>query len=81
MKELMGQGPGVHWPEGKYVEAEAMAKRAQEVDPEEPAGDHRALEGERWSRRVKRDIENRDAKENGVIEAFQGVDACARHQP
>ncbi len=79
MKELMDKAQAF-MSEGKYVEAEAMAKRAQEVDPEEPAAIILAWKA-KVERRVKRDIENRDAKENGVIEAFQGVDAAAVINP
>jgi type II secretory pathway component GspD/PulD (secretin)/tetratricopeptide (TPR) repeat protein len=79
MKELMDKAQAF-MSEGKYVEAEAMAKRAQEIDPEEPAAIILAWKA-KVERRVKRDVENRDAKEDGVVGTFQNVDASAVINP
>ena len=66
--------------EGKYVECEAFAKRAMEVDPNELAASMLVFKA-KTERRFKHDMQNRDDKEEGVVTAFQGVDMAAIADP
>ncbi len=65
---------------GQYVEAEAYAKRAQEIDPNEVAAVIIAWKA-KAQRRVETEIKNRDDKEDGAVRTFQLVDAAAVADP
>ena len=79
MKELMDKAMAAY-AEGKYVECEAYAKRAVEVDPNELAASMLVFKA-KTERRYKQDLEIRAAKEEGVVTAFQEVDLAASPTP
>lgn len=61
---------------GKYAEAEAFAKQAEIVDPNDetaPALVYKA----KFTRRYKQDLAIRDAKESGTVEMLQDVDKAS----
>ncbi len=66
--------------QGKYVEAETYAKKAQEIDPNEVASFIIAFKA-KAERRYKANIENRDLKENGVVEEFLSIDRATVIDP
>ena len=66
--------------EGKYYEAEAFAKRAQEVDPDEVTAVIIAWKAKAEGR-MKTNIDIRNAMENGVNTAFTEVDRSAIADP
>ena len=65
---------------GEYAEAEKFAEMAQQIAPNEPAAAALA-----WKARVQRhyeiDLKTRAAKEETVLNGFQGVDAAAIVDP
>ena len=63
MKDLMDKAMTAY-AEGKYVEGEAFAKRAMEVDPNELAASMLVFKA-KTERRFKTDLQNQDAKEEG----------------
>jgi len=75
MKELMDKATTAY-AAGNYVECEAYAKQAMEVDPNELAASMLVFKA-KTERRYKTDLENRSAKEEGAVAAFQGVDAAS----
>jgi len=75
MKELMDKATGA-LAEGKYTEAEAFARRAMEVDPNEVAATIVAYKA-RAEKRFKQDVETRRDKEDGANTAFQQVDVAS----
>ena len=79
MKDLMDKATAA-MANGQYVEAEAFAKRAQEVDPNEVAAVIIQWKA-KAERRMKTEVANRDAKENGVVTAFQEVDRPSSWTP
>ena len=52
--------------EGNYLECEAFAKRAMEVDPNELAASMLVFKA-KTERRFKQDLQNRNDKEEGVV--------------
>ena len=62
--------------EGKYVEAEAYAKRVMEIDPGEVTAPILAFKA-RMERRFKAEGQIRDAKENGVADTLLAIDRAA----
>jgi type II secretory pathway component GspD/PulD (secretin) len=79
MKELMDKATKA-MADGQYVEAEAYAKRAQEVDPNEVAATIIAWKA-RAERRFNRDLDIRAQKEEGAVTAFQEVDLASVADP
>ena len=79
MKDLMDKAITAY-AEGNYVECEAFAKRAMEVDPNELAASMLVFKA-KTERRFKQDLQNRNDKEEGVVTAFQGVDMAAIADP
>ena len=79
MKDLMDQAMKA-MADGKYVEAEAFAKRAAEVDPNEVAAVIIQWKA-KAQRRMEAEIKNRDDKEEAVVTAFQEVDKSAIADP
>lgn len=79
MKDLMDRATTA-MAEGKYQDAEKFAKMAQEVDPNEVAATILAWKA-RAERHYKADLANKAAKEEGALEAFQGVDVAAIADP
>ena len=79
MKELMDKATTAY-AEGNYVECESFAKRAMEIDPNELAASM-LLYKTKMERRYKQDLENRNDKEEAVVQAFQGVDRAAIADP
>jgi hypothetical protein len=79
LKDLMGKATTA-MANGQYTEAEAFAKRAQEVDPNEVAAVIIQWKA-KAERRMKTEIANRDAKENGTVVAFQEVDRSSAMDP
>ncbi len=75
VKELMDKAMG-YYAEGKYVECEAYCKKAMEIDPDELAASMLAFKA-KMERRFKADTDIRDAKEEGVVQALQGVDRAS----
>ena len=66
--------------EGKYIECEALAKRAMEVDPNELAASMLVYKA-KAERRFKIDKQNFADKENGIVTAFQEVDLAGIANP
>jgi general secretion pathway protein D len=62
--------------ERRYPEAEIVAKRAAEVDPDNPVV-HQMVLVSRTLKRQQIDMNIRDEKENNIVEALQGVDKAA----
>ena len=58
---------------GKYIEAEANAKRVMEIDPNNEVAPIVAFKA-RMERRFKSEGDIRDAKENGVVETLLDLD-------
>ena len=79
MKDLMDKATSAY-AEGDYIKCEAFAKRAQEVDPNELAAQMLVFKA-KTERRFKQDIQTKNAKEEGVVTAFQGVDRAAIADP
>ena len=79
MKDLMDKATTAY-AEGNYIKCEAFAKRAMEVDPNELAASMLVFKA-KTERRFKQDVQNRNAKEEGVVTAFQGVDMAAIADP
>ncbi|MDE2508133.1 MAG: type II secretory pathway, component PulD, partial [Planctomycetota bacterium] len=79
MKELMDKATDA-MASGKYAEAEAFAKRAQEVDPNEVAAVILAWKA-RAERHYKKDLEIRDAKSEGALVAFQAAEEAGISDP
>ena len=79
MKDLMDKATTAY-AEGNYVECEAFAKRAMEVDPNELAASMLVFKA-KTERRFKQDLQNRNDKEEGVVQMFQGVDMAAIADP
>jgi type II secretory pathway component GspD/PulD (secretin) len=79
MKELMDKATTAY-AAGNYVECEAFAKQAMEVDPNEVAASMLVFKA-KTERRFKQDLENRNLKENGAAEAFQDVDRASAVDP
>ena len=70
MKDLMDKAMTAY-AEGKYVECEAFAKRAMEIDPNELAASMLVFKA-KMERRFKTDLQNRDDKEEGVVADVPG---------
>ena len=70
MKELMDKATTAY-AEGNYVECEAFAKRAMEVDPNELAASMLVFKA-KTERRFKQDLQNRNDKEEGVVHGVPG---------
>ena len=66
-----GQGPGRPMAEGNYAEAEALAKKAQEIDPNEVAATMLVFKA-KTERHYKQDLENKAAKEEGAVDGLPG---------
>ena len=64
MKELMDKAQEAY-AEGNYVECEAYAKRAAEIDPNEVAATMLVFKA-KTERRYKQDLETRAAKDEGA---------------
>ena len=79
MKELMDKAMTAY-AEGNYVECEAFAKRAMEVDPNELAASMLVFKA-KTERRFKQDLKNKNDKEEGVVTAFQEVDMASIADP
>jgi type II secretory pathway component GspD/PulD (secretin) len=79
MKELMDKATTAY-ANGNYLECEAFAKRAMEVDPNEVAASLMVYKA-RWERRFKQDKELRAEQEEGVVQAFQGVTEASIMDP
>jgi type II secretory pathway component GspD/PulD (secretin) len=75
MKQLMDKATNAY-AAGNYVECEAFARQAMEVDPNEPAASMLVFKA-RTERHFKQDLETRAAEQEGALTAFQGVDAAA----
>ena len=65
---------------GNYVDAEAFAKRAMEIDPNELAASMLVFKA-KMERRYKQDLENRNNKEEAVVQTFQEVDRASIADP
>ena len=65
---------------GKYVEAEAFAKRAMEIDPNELAASMLVYKA-KMERRYKQDLENRNDKEEAVVQTVPGRRQGGRRRP
>ncbi len=63
-----------------YVEAEAFAKRAMEIDPNELAASMLVYKA-KMERRYKQDLENRNNKEEAIVQTFQAVDLASIADP
>ena len=70
MKELMDKAQAAY-AEGNYVECEAYAKKAAEVDPNEVAATMLVFKS-RMERRYKQDMETKAAKEEGAGHGLPG---------
>ena len=79
LKELMDKATTAY-AQGNYVECEAFAKRAMEVDPNELAASMLVFKA-KTERRFKQDVQNRNDKEEGVVQLLQGVDRAAIADP
>jgi type II secretory pathway component GspD/PulD (secretin) len=79
MKELMDKATAAY-AEGNLMEAEAYAKRAAEVDPNEVAAIMMVFKA-KTERRYKQDLETRAAKEQGATTAFQEIDLASVADP
>ena len=79
MKDLMDKAMKAY-AEGNYVECEAFAKRAMEVDPNELAASMLVYKA-KTERRFKQDQLNRNNKEEANVTAFQAVDLAAIADP
>jgi len=79
MKELMDKAMKAY-AEGSYVECEAFAKRAMEVDPNELAASMLVYKA-KAERRFKQDQLNRGNKDEANVLAFQAVDLAAIADP
>ena len=79
MKEMMDQATKA-MAEGEYVEAEAFAKKAQEIDPNEVAAAIIAFKA-KMERRYKTDLENRDLKEKAPSPPSKKSTAAAIADP
>ena len=79
LKELMDKAMTAY-AEGNYLESEALAKRAMEVDPNELAASMLVFKA-KTERRFKQDLQNKNDKEEGVVQMFQGVDMAAIADP
>ncbi len=66
--------------DGNYFDAEAYALKAQEIDPNDVTGVIIAWKA-KAERRMKNEISVKNAKEEGAITAFQGVDWAAVADP
>ena len=67
MKELMDKATTAY-AEGNYIEGEAFAKRAMEVDPNELAASMLVFKA-KTERHYKQDLQNKNDKEEGVVTA------------
>jgi type II secretory pathway component GspD/PulD (secretin) len=79
MKEVMDKAQAAYQ-KGDYAEAEALAKRAQEIDPNEVAPVILAFKA-RTERHFKTEMENKAAKEEAALIAFHDVDKAAIADP
>ncbi len=79
MKELMDKAMTAY-AEGKYVECEALAKRAMEVDPNELAASMLVYKA-KAERRFRIDKQNTADKEEANATAFQDVDRASIMDP
>ena len=79
MKELMDKAQAAY-AEGNYVDCEAYAKKAAEVDPNEVAATMLVFKA-RMERRYKQDLDTKAAKEEGTGRAFQEVDLASVADP
>ncbi len=79
MKELMDKAMTAY-AEGKYIECEALAKRAMEVDPNELAASMLVYKA-KAERRFRTDKQNTADKEEGNVTAFQAVDQASIMDP
>ena len=79
MKDLMDKAMTAY-AEGKYVECEALAKRAMEVDPNELAASMLVYKA-KTERRFKPDKQTIADKEDGIATAFQDVDMTSIADP
>ena len=79
MKELMDKAQAAY-AEGNYIECEAFAKKAAEVDPNEVAASMLVFKS-RIERRYKQDLDTKAAKEEGTGTAFQEVDLASVADP
>ena len=79
MKEFMDKAQTAY-AEGNYVECEAYAKKASEIDPNEVAAIMMVFKA-KTERRYKQDLETKAAKENGVATAFQEIDVASIMDP
>ena len=79
MKELMEKAQAAY-AAGNYVEAEVYAKKAAEIDPNEVAATMMVFKS-KMERRYKQDKETISAKEDGVVNALQGVDMASIMDP
>ncbi len=76
MKDLMDKAMTAY-AEGKYVECEALAKRAMEVDPNELAASMLVFKA-KTERRFKTDQQNHAAKEEGDRHGVPGASTRPR---
>ncbi len=79
MKELMDKATTAY-ATGNYVECEAYAKQAMEVDPNELAASMLVFKA-RTERHFKQDLENRSGKDEGALTAFHEIDRAAIADP
>ena len=79
MKEMMDKGLAAYQ-KGEYAEAEAFAKRAQEIDPNEVAPVILGFKA-RTERHYTTEMENKAAKEEAALIAFHDVDKSAVADP
>ena len=79
LKEWMDKAQAAY-ADGNYVEAEAFAKRAMEVDPNEVAATMLVFKA-KSERRYKQDLETRAAKEDAVVRTLQEVDIASIANP
>jgi type II secretory pathway component GspD/PulD (secretin) len=79
MKELMDKAQAAYQ-RGDLAEAEALAKRAQEIDPNEVAPVILAFKA-RTERHYKTEMENKAGKEEGALIAFHDIDKSAIADP
>ncbi len=79
MKELMDKATSAY-AEGNFLECEAFAKRAMEIDPNELAASMLVWKA-KTERHYKQDLENRANKEDAVAQMYQGVDKAAIADP
>jgi len=79
MKDLMDKATTAY-AQGNYIDCEAFAKRAMEVDPNELAASMLVYKA-KMERRYKQDLQNRNDKEEAAVRAFQEVDMAAVADP